>query len=76
MTDSRNIRVMSCEEFQVFLPELLGKGENARLHPHAESCGLCKSLIADLERIAEEVRSIRNRRDEDDEDGTTSVRSR
>jgi hypothetical protein len=75
MSDSDD-KAISCAEFQSLLPGLIDSGEGAHLHPHVQSCGLCKSLVVDLERIAEAIRFIRNRHDEDDEDGTAIVRSR
>ena len=44
---------MSCAEFQAQLPELIGSGANAADHPHIRNCELCRSLLADLETIAE-----------------------
>ena len=47
-----------CAEFQAQLPELIGSGENASVHPHVQSCELCRALLADLETIAEAARQL------------------
>jgi len=49
---------MSCAEFQGKLPELIGSGVDASTHPHIQSCGLCRALLADLETIAEAARQL------------------
>ena len=49
---------LSCAEFQALLPELIGSGENAAIHPHIQSCELCRALLADLETIAEAARQL------------------
>jgi hypothetical protein len=51
-------RIMSCEEFQAQLPELIGSGENIADHEHIRNCQLCKALLADLETIAEAARQL------------------
>jgi hypothetical protein len=51
-------RMMSCEEFQAQLPELIGSGENASEHEHIKTCDLCRALLADLETIAEAARQL------------------
>jgi predicted anti-sigma-YlaC factor YlaD len=56
MTEDRNH--MSCAEFQAQLPELIGSGENASVHPHVQNCELCRALLADLETIAEAARQL------------------
>jgi hypothetical protein len=58
MTDPRDTRTLSCEEFQAQLPELIGSGENIGLHPHIQSCALCRQLVAELETIAEAARQL------------------
>jgi hypothetical protein len=47
---------MSCEEFQGQLPALIESGADPARHPHTLSCDLCRALIEDLKRIAEESR--------------------
>ena len=51
-------RIMSCEEFQSQLPELIGSGEKVADHEHIRNCDLCRALLADLETIAEAARSL------------------
>lgn len=58
MTDPRHTRVLSCEEFQALLPELIGSGENISLHTHLQTCDLCRELLAELETIAEAARQL------------------
>ena len=47
---------MSCKEFQSQLPDLIGAGRDVRSHPHVKACALCRELIRDLYRIAENAR--------------------
>jgi hypothetical protein len=47
---------MSCAEFQALVPELIGSGEDATLHSHAQTCERCRAFLADLEMIAEAAR--------------------
>jgi hypothetical protein len=49
---------LSCAEFQAQLAELIGSGMDVRTHPHAQSCELCRALLADLETIAEAARQL------------------
>ncbi len=49
---------LSCAEFQAQLPELIGSGFNSASHPHVQSCELCRTLLADLETIAEAARQL------------------
>jgi hypothetical protein len=49
---------LTCVEFQAQLPDLIGSGEDARNHPHLQSCDLCRALLADLETIAEAARQL------------------
>jgi hypothetical protein len=49
---------LSCAEFQAQLPELIGSGEDASLHPHIQSCALCRTLLEELETIAEAARQL------------------
>ena len=49
---------LPCTEFQAQLPELIGSGEDASVHPHLQSCQLCRALLADLETIAEAARQL------------------
>jgi hypothetical protein len=47
----------ACEAFQSILPKLIESGTDLYIHPHLQSCGLCRALIVDLDRIAEESRN-------------------
>jgi hypothetical protein len=49
---------MTCEEFQSHLPDLIATGEDISQHPHILECELCRSLLADLEAIAEAARQL------------------
>lgn len=51
-------KTLSCAEFQEKLPELIGSSENIADHPHLQTCDLCRSLLADLETIAEAARQL------------------
>jgi hypothetical protein len=51
-------KIMSCEEFQAKLPELIGTGESIADNPHVQTCDLCRALLADLETIAEAARQL------------------
>jgi hypothetical protein len=46
---------MSCAEFQSQLPDLIGAGRDVRSHPHVKACALCRELVDDLHRIAEQT---------------------
>jgi hypothetical protein len=48
----------ACLAFQAQLPELIGSGKDLAADPHLESCELCRSLLADLETIAEAARQL------------------
>jgi hypothetical protein len=49
---------MKCEEFQAHMPELIGAGQDLSVHPHVQSCDLCRALLRDLETIAEAARQL------------------
>jgi hypothetical protein len=53
-----NPKDMTCEEFQSYMPELIGSGEDASAHPHVQNCALCRALLQDLETIAEAARQL------------------
>lgn len=56
MAMSEDPKTMSCEEFQDQLSQLIESGADVKRHPHAQGCELCRGLLKDLERIAEEAR--------------------
>jgi len=58
MTAPKDPNTLTCAEFQAQLPELIGTGEDISLHPHVQSCELCRALLADLETIAEAARQL------------------
>ena len=49
---------MTCEEFQSHLPDLIATGEDISQHPHILECELCRSLLADLQAIADAARDL------------------
>jgi hypothetical protein len=49
---------MTCGEFQNQLAELIGSGEDLAAHPHLLHCARCRTLLADLETIAESARQL------------------
>lgn len=55
---TENPRNMTCEEFQAQMAELIGSGEDLSLHPHVQTCALCRALLNDLETIAEAARQL------------------
>jgi hypothetical protein len=55
---TNDIPIMTCQEFQEQLPELIGGGEDLHNHPHYQSCALCRALLADLEAIAQAARQL------------------
>lgn len=59
--DSRN-ELTPCEQFQEGLPALVGAGEDIYRHSHVNACALCKTLVDDLERIAEATRNLPKKR--------------
>ena len=42
-----------CVEFQSLMPERIGAGEDLQTYPHMLTCERCRSLVRDLELIAE-----------------------
>ena len=56
MTEEAN--PVTCHEFQAQLPEMIGSGESLAAHAHLLHCALCRTLLADLETIAEAARLI------------------
>ena len=49
---------ISCAEFQAQLPQRIGAGEDVAQHPHVQGCELCRTLLAELETIAEAARQL------------------
>jgi hypothetical protein len=40
------------------MAELVGSGQNLSLHPHLTTCQRCRTLLCDLETIAEAARKL------------------
>jgi hypothetical protein len=49
---------MTCAEFQDQMAELIGSGADASMHPHIQSCDLCRALLKDLQTIADAARQL------------------
>jgi predicted anti-sigma-YlaC factor YlaD len=49
---------LRCEDFQAYLPDLIGSGERITDHPHLQTCELCRALLADLDAIAQAARRL------------------
>jgi len=47
-----------CAEFQALMPERIGAGEDLQAQPHMLTCERCRSLVRDLECIAEAARQL------------------
>ena len=51
-------KVMSCEEFDAHMSEMIATGQDIFTHPHVQSCELHKALLADLEAIARVAKDL------------------
>jgi len=71
MNDEPNM--MSCREFQDQLAELVSTGSDVESHPHLRTCDLCRSLLHDLEMIAEAARHQRFGDDADPGPGVPAI---
>jgi hypothetical protein len=49
---------MSCAAFQAQLPDLIGSGEDISEQPHLRDCEICRTLLAELETIAQAARQL------------------
>jgi hypothetical protein len=47
-----------CAEFQASMPDRIGAGEDLQTDPHMLTCERCRSLVRDLEYIAEAARQL------------------
>lgn len=60
--DSRNGNSGSynaeCAEFQASMAEQIGAGEDLQANPHMLTCERCRSLVRELEAIAEAARLL------------------
>lgn len=57
-----------CAAFQASMAERIGAGEDLQTHPHMETCERCRSLVHELEAIAEAARQLMPIDTEPDED--------
>lgn len=51
-------KILSCEEFQRQLADLIGSGGDVSLHPHLQTCANCRALLADLQTIADAAKQL------------------
>jgi|HubBroStandDraft_5_1064220.scaffolds.fasta_scaffold2743984_1 hypothetical protein len=56
MASDSEFESMACKEFQQRLPKLLESGDELYSDAHLRSCELCRALVIDLEKIADEGR--------------------
>ena len=49
---------MSCAAFQAQLPDLIGSGEDISEQTHLKDCETCRTLLAELETIAQAARQL------------------
>jgi hypothetical protein len=47
-----------CAEFQALMPDRIGAGEDLQTYPHMLTCERCRSLVRDLESIAQAARDL------------------
>jgi hypothetical protein len=47
-----------CAEFQASMPRRIGAGEDLQTDPHMLTCERCRSLVRELEYIAEAARQL------------------
>jgi hypothetical protein len=47
-----------CAEFQALMAERIGVGDDLQTYPHMLTCERCRSLVRDLEYIAEAARQL------------------
>lgn len=47
-----------CVKFQASMPERIGAGEDLQTDPHMLTCERCRSLVRELEYIAEAARQL------------------
>ena len=60
MENQENQEIMDneCAEFQALMPKRIGAGEDLQTFPHMLTCERCRSLVQDLEYIAEAARQL------------------
>jgi hypothetical protein len=55
---TEDAKTLTCWQFQARLPELIGSYEDLAADPHLQHCPLCRTLLSDLESIAEAAREL------------------
>ncbi len=55
---SRDIVDADCARFQASMPERIGAGEDLQADPNMLTCERCRSLVRELEYIAEVARQL------------------
>ncbi len=55
---TKDLKEMSCEEFDARMTAMMASGEDIFTHPHVQSCELHKALLADLEAIARVAKDL------------------
>jgi hypothetical protein len=63
-----------CAEFQAQMPERIGAGEDLQSYSHMLTCERCRSLVRDLEYIAEAARELMPIEEEPREDLWNKIR--
>jgi hypothetical protein len=49
---------LECADFQARMAERIGAGEDLQVYPHLLTCERCRSLVNDLESIADAARQL------------------
>jgi hypothetical protein len=56
--ENQEIMDKECAEFQALMPKRIEAGEDLQTFPHMLTCERCRSLVRDLEYIAEVARRL------------------
>jgi hypothetical protein len=64
-----------CFDFQAQMPERIAAGEDLQDHPHMLTCERCRSLVSDLEYIAQAAREYMGAEAEPNEDLWSKIQS-
>lgn len=56
--ESQELFYLECAEFQALMPKRIEAGEDLQSFPHMLTCERCRSLVRDLEYIAEVARQL------------------
>jgi uncharacterized protein (UPF0147 family) len=57
-----------CAEFQAKMADMIGAGEDLQSDPHMLTCERCRSLVSELETIAEAARLLFPKEEEPEKD--------